>query len=44
MGEKSIKKETKKKKKSDIATSAPVEAIRTVVAQPQLIKKKKKGF
>ena len=44
MGEKSTKKETKKKKKSDIAKSTPSAAIHAVVAQPELIKKKKKGF
>lgn len=43
MGEKSTKKEVKKKKKSDIVSvsSAP---IKTVVAQPTLITKKKKPF
>jgi len=42
MGEKSIKKETKKKKKADIKVSAPSAFTREVVTQPQLITKKKK--
>ena len=42
MGDKSIKKETKKPKKSDIKPSSTV--LKTVVAQPDLIKKKKKDF
>ena len=44
MGDKSIKKETKKKKKSDIKPSSSTAAIQSVVAQPQLIDRKKKTF
>ncbi len=42
MGDKNIKKETKKKKKSD--KNAPITSVelKTVVAQPELIKKEKK--
>ena len=42
MGEKSTKKEVKKKKKGDIGPVSS--AIKTVVAQPELITKKKKTF
>ena len=42
MGEKSIKKETKKKKKADIKVTATEAFTREVVTQPQLITKKKK--
>ncbi len=41
MGDKSIRKEVKKKKKADVKNSAPSVALKTLVAQPQLIKKKK---
>jgi len=41
MGEKSMKKDVKKKKKSDIVSVSSA-AIKTVVAQPELITKKKK--
>lgn len=41
MGEKSIKKETKKKKKSDANANIPSALKTVVVAQPELIKKKK---
>jgi hypothetical protein len=42
MGDKSIKKETKKKKKVEIKPSAPSTFTREVVTQPQLITRKKK--
>ena len=44
IGDKSIKKETKKKKKSDIKPSATLvsSALRPVATQPELIKKVKK--
>lgn len=42
MGDKSIKKETKKKKKSDSNVSASSTVLKSVVAQPELIKKEKK--
>ena len=43
MGNKSINnKEVRKKKKSDASTPAPTTSFRTVSAQPELIKKKKK--
>jgi len=41
MGDKSMKKEVKKKKKADIK-SAPSATMNSVVSQPQLISKKKK--
>lgn len=43
MGNKNIKKEEKKKKKTD---TKPIgsSAIRSIVSQPELIKKAKKGF
>lgn len=41
MGEKSMKKDIKKKKKSDIK-SISMAATKTLVAQPELITKKKK--
>jgi len=41
MGEKSVKKDVKKKKKSDIVSVSSA-AIKTVVTQPELITKKKK--
>lgn len=41
MGNKNIKKEVKKKKKADIA-SVPSATIKSVVTQPELIKKTKK--
>lgn len=41
MGEKSMKKEVKKKKKSEISSVSSA-AIKTVVSQPELISKKKK--
>ena len=43
MGEKSVKKEVKKKKKGDISPASS-SAIKTVVAQPELITKKKNPF
>ena len=43
MGEKNIKKEVKKKKKTG-TTSVSSAAIKTAVAQPELITKKKKPF
>nr|WP_319488545.1 hypothetical protein [uncultured Caproiciproducens sp.] len=42
MGDKSIKKETKKKKKVEVKASAPSLFTREVVTQPQLITRKKK--
>ena len=43
MGEKNIKnKQVKKKKKAAISADSHVSPIKTVVAQPELIKKKKK--
>jgi len=39
MGDKSIKKDTKKKKKACITTSIPASMTRPVMTQPQLIKK-----
>lgn len=42
MGDKNIKKETKKKKKADVKVSAPSAFTREAVTQPQLITKKKK--
>ncbi|MPM17468.1 hypothetical protein SDC9_63863 [bioreactor metagenome] len=42
MGDKNIKKETKKKKKADSITSVSSASMRPVVMQPELIKKKKK--
>ena len=42
MGDKSIKKETKKKKKVESKVSAPSTYEREVVTQPELITKKKK--
>ena len=42
MGDKNIKKEVKKKKKTDVKVSAPSTFVREVVTQPQLITKKKK--
>lgn len=42
MGDKSIRKETKKKKKADSKAPAPSSVIKTVVAQPEVIKKKDK--
>jgi hypothetical protein len=41
MGDKNIKKEVKKKKKSDSGT-APSVVLKSVVAQPEVIKKEKK--
>lgn len=40
MGDKNIKKETKKKKKTDSVSSVS-SAIRPIVPQPEVIKKKK---
>ena len=43
MGEKSIKHNgIKKKKKSDVSTTAPSTYQRPIMTQPELIKKKKK--
>lgn len=42
MADKNIKKEIKKPKKSDKKPAAAPAALRTVVAQPELIKKEKK--
>ncbi|MEF9971426.1 MAG: hypothetical protein RRY47_01220 [Oscillospiraceae bacterium] len=42
MGEKTMKKDVKKKKKSDVA--ATVAPIKTIVAQPERISKKKKDM
>ena len=42
MGDKSIKKETKKKKKTDAKPAAI--SFKPVVTQPEIIKKKKKDF
>ena len=39
MGDKSIRKEVKKKKKADV--TAPSVVLKTLVVQPELIKKKK---
>jgi hypothetical protein len=44
MGDKNIKKETKKKKKTDTKVSTNSVMLKTVVAQPELIKKKKKDL
>ena len=41
MGDKSIKKPEKKKKKVDIKTSAAPIVIKSVVKQPEVVKKKK---
>jgi len=42
MGDKSIRKEEKKKKKKVVAgTSTPSVTLKTVVTQPELIRKKK---
>jgi len=41
MGDKNIKKETKKKKKTDVKAYTPSLTPRPVVMQPELIKKKK---
>lgn len=45
MGDKNIKKETKKPKKSDKKPSASISStvLRPVAAQPELIKKEKKN-
>ncbi len=43
MGDKSIKKEVKKKKKTDTKASVSLVA-KPVVTQPELIRKKKKEF
>ena len=42
MGDRSIKKETKKKKKSDVKVSTAFSTSRPVMVQPELIKKEKK--
>ena len=42
MGDKNIKKETKKKKKSDSKSSASL-SMKQVVPQPEIIKKKDKN-
>jgi len=42
MGDKNIKKETKKKKKTDIKVSASPAISRPVMVQPILIKKERK--
>jgi hypothetical protein len=42
MGEKNIKKETKKPKKSKGASSSASPAMRPVITQPEVIKKEKK--
>lgn len=43
MGDKSIKNDmVKKKKKTDLNSPAPSSAPRTIMPQPELIKKKKK--
>jgi len=44
MGDKNIKKEVKKKKKTDVKVSAPSTFTREAVVQPQLITKKKKEW
>ncbi|MEG0941675.1 MAG: hypothetical protein RR147_06740 [Oscillospiraceae bacterium] len=43
MGEKTMKKDVKKKKKTDISSAATA-PIKTVVAQPERISKKKKDM
>ena len=43
MGDRSIKKETKKKKKSDVKVSTAFSASKPVMVQPELIKKEKKS-
>jgi hypothetical protein len=43
MGDKNIRKEVKKKKKADANTSSPSAALKSVVVQPELVKKKEKG-
>jgi len=42
MGDKNIRKEVKKKKKSDSGAAAPSAVLKSVVAQPEVIKKKDK--
>lgn len=42
MGDKNIRKEVKKKKKADVATSVSSSTARPIMAQPELIKKVKK--
>jgi hypothetical protein len=44
MGDKSIRKETKKKKKADTKPATDSVLLKSVVAQPELIKKKKKDI
>lgn len=45
MGEKNIKNtQVKKKKKTDMNASTPVSTIKSIVTQPELIKKKKKDL
>ena len=44
MADKNIKKSEKKKKKADLKDSANSTVLKTVVAQPELITKVKKGM
>lgn len=42
MGDKNIRKEVKKKKKTDTKVSSPSAVLKSVVAQPEVIKRKDK--